>query len=73
MGGPGILGFVMVLLLLIGQIVMVAVTKTNSMIHDMVSDCVVVDMASQMIFETEEAMIEYKKAKAAEEAARDPY
>ena len=73
MGGPGIPGFIMVLLLLIGQIVMVAVTKTNSMIHDMVSDCVVVDMASQMIFDNENAMIEYKKAKAAEEAARDPY
>ena len=71
--GPGILGFLMVLLLLIGQIVMVSVTKTNSMIHDMVSDCVVVDMASQMIFDSEQAMIEYKRAKAAEEAAREPY
>ncbi len=73
MGGPGIMGLLMVVLLLIGQIVMVSVTKTNSMIHDMVSDCVVVDMASQMIFESEQAMIEYKRAKAAEEAAREPY
>lgn len=73
MGGPGILGFIMVLLLLVGQIIMVATTKTNSMIHDMVSDCVVVDMASQMIFDSEQAMIEYKAQKAAEEAAREPY
>lgn len=73
MGGPGILGLAMVFLLLVGEIVMVAVTNTNSMIHDMISDCVVVDMASQMIFDSGQAMIEYKAQKAAEEAAAEPY
>lgn len=73
MPGVGLFGPLVVLALLIIQIVMVTMTKTNSMIHDMVSDCVVVDLASQMIFDSEKAMIEYKTKKAAEEAARSPY
>lgn len=73
MGGPGVLGLILMVLLLVGQILLVWLTRTNSMIHDMVSDCVVVDMASQMIFDNEQAMVEYKAEKAAEEAARDPY
>ena len=35
-------------------------TKTNSCIHDVLSYSVVVDMASQMIFESEAALTEYK-------------
>jgi hypothetical protein len=62
-----------VVLLLIAQIVLVAATKTNSMIHDIVSDCVVVDLASQMIFDSEQAKVKYIEEKAAEEAARSPY
>ena len=73
MGGPGIIGLIMVLILFVAEIVLVAVSKTNSMIHDFVSDTVVVDMASQMIFDDEQSMIEYKQRKAAEEAARSPY
>lgn len=73
MGGPGVLGLILMVLLLFGQILLVWLTKTNSMIHDMVSDCVVVDMSSQMIFDNEQAMVEYKAEKAAEEAAREPY
>ena len=73
MGGPGILGLIMVLILFVAEIVLVAVSKTNSMIHDFVSDTVVVDMASQMIFDDEKSMIEYKQRKAAEEAAKSPY
>ena len=73
MGGPGIMGLVFVGLLLLGQIVLVWRTKTSSMIHDIVSDCVVVDMSSQMIFDSEEAMFEYKARKSAEAAERSPY
>ena len=73
MPSPGLFGPILVVLLLIAQIVLVAATKTNSMIHDIVSDCVVVDLASQMIFDSEQAMIDYKAKKAAEEAARSPY
>ena len=73
MGGPGILGLVMVGLLILGQVLLLTFTKTKSMIHDIVSDCVVVDMASQMIFDDEASMLEYKTKKAAEEASRSPY
>ena len=65
------MGFAIVLGLLLVNVVMIFTTKTNSMIHDAISDCVVVDMASQMIFEDEKSMIEYKAKKAAEEVARD--
>ena len=34
-------------------------TKTNSSIHDLLTDTAVVDFASQLIFETEEARISY--------------
>ena len=69
MPGPGLIGFGIVLGLLLVNVLMLFTTKTNSMIHDAVSDCVVVDMASQLIFEDEKSMIEYKANKAAEEAA----
>lgn len=73
MAGPGILGLVVLLGLLIAQIVLVSTTKTNSMIHDLVSDCVVVDLASQMIFDDEQKMLDYKTKKAAEEASQSKY
>ena len=73
MPSPGLFGPILVLLLLIAQIVLIAATKTNSMIHDIVSDCVVVDLASQMIFDSEQAKVKYIEEKAAEEAARSPY
>lgn len=73
MASPGLFGPILVLLLLIAQIVLVATTKTKSMIHDIFSDCVVVDLGSQMIFDNEQAKIDYINKKAAEEAAVSPY
>ena len=57
----GGIGLLMILLLFILQIGVMITTKTNSSIHDLLSDCVVVDFASQQIFETEEALIAYKQ------------
>ena len=71
MPGPGLIGFLIILVLVLGNLGMLFFSKTNSMIHDVVSDTVVVDMASQMIFEDERTMVEYKARKAAEEAAKD--
>ena len=73
MPSVGLFGPIIVLALLIAQIVLVSVTKTNSMLHDMVSDCVVVDLASQMIFDSDQARVDYITKKDAEEAARSPY
>ncbi len=69
MPGPGLMGFGLVLVLFFVNGGMLFFSKTNSMLHDAVADTVVVDMASQMIFEDEKSMVEYKAKKAAEEAA----
>ncbi len=69
-GSLGIVGFVVLALIAILQIVVIIVTKTNSAIHDLISDTAVVDYASQRIFDSEEALLEYKK-KIHEEAVRD--
>ena len=59
-GDLGAIGTLLLGLFLILEIAVFAATKTRSTVHDLVSDTVVVDMASQMIFESEEALIEYK-------------
>ncbi len=69
----GIMGPIVLLAILILQIVMMCVTRTNSTIHDLISDTVVVDLTSQMIFESEQAMIDYKKKLHEEEVSRSPY
>ena len=43
------------------------------MLHDMIADCVVVDLASQMIFDSDQARVDYITKKDAEEAAKSPY
>lgn len=47
--------------LIIAQLLIMIVTKTNSLIHDLMSYTVVVDKESQMIFETYEELIKYKE------------
>lgn len=64
---------VVVLVLGLAQLLLVILTHTNALIHDKLADTVTVDMASQMIFNTEEDLLEYKKRVAAEQAAKDPY
>ncbi len=69
----GVLGSVGVItmgLLLLLQIGVLIATKYNSSIHDLLTDTIVVDMASQRIFDTEDAMLAYKKEMHAQEAAR---
>lgn len=73
MPSPGLFGPIIVLALLIAQIVLVSATKTNSMLHDMIADCVVVDLASQMIFDSDQARVDYITKKDAEEATKSPY
>ena len=43
------------------SIITMIATKTNSPIHDLLAATVTVDLSSQMIFDSEEDMIEYKK------------
>ncbi len=69
-GSLGALGVIILIALLLLQIILVLATKTKTPIHDLLAMTVAVDMQSQLIFDTEEALIEYKK-KVAEEAAEE--
>ena len=55
------------------QVVLLAVTRTNAAIHDLLAKTVVVDYASQRIFNSEQELIDYKKKLHAEQVARREY
>ncbi len=56
----GIVGAIILLALLVANSVLLLASKNHTLIHDIVSYSVCVDMSSQLIFESEEALIEYK-------------
>ena len=66
-------GSVTVLLLLALQIGVTIATKNNSTIHDLLADTVVVDAASQRIFDTQEEFEEYIKEQKRLEAQKAEY
>ena len=66
----GIFGTISLLLLLAFNVGSMIITHNNSLIHDLLANTVAVDMATQMIFETPEEMIAYKKRIHAEAAER---
>lgn len=69
----GFMGPVIILLVLLSNIIMMIATKTNSGIHDMLASTVVVDLASQMIFDSPEAVLEYKQKVHAEAVDKADY
>ncbi len=72
----GVLGFVGVLVIfaiILLNVILVFATRTSSAIHDLLSDTVTVDMASQRIFDSYDAMIEYKKKLHAEAVSKEDY
>lgn len=72
-GTIGIMGPIVLFVLAIGQIVCMGVTQNNAALHDLVAGTTVVDLASQKVFESKEALIEYTKQVHAERAARQDY
>ena len=60
LGGAGIIGLIAIVAILVFDVVLMIKTSTNSTIHDMLAYTVVVDKASQLIFDSKEAMLEYK-------------
>ena len=66
-GMMGFFGTLLILGLLLLQIVLVAATRARTPIHDLLAQTVTVDFASQMIFDTPEDMLAYKKRIHAEE------
>jgi uncharacterized RDD family membrane protein YckC len=73
LGKAGLLSLMIIALVLIGNIAMMLATRTNSAIHDMLANTVTVDMASQMIFDSPEALLEYKQRIHAEAVERAEY
>lgn len=67
------MGIIVTALLLIFQVVLLIATKNNSAIHDTLAVTVVVDMQSQMIFDSVEDLIAYKKRLHEEEVQNAPY
>lgn len=67
-GNINLIGIAVLVLLAIGQIICLIMTRTWSVLHDVMAGTVAVDLASQMIFETKEAQIEYVKKHHAQEA-----
>ena len=58
---------------LITQIAFFFITRERTLIHDVMAQTVVVDISSQMIFDTPEALLEYKQKLQAEKAAKSDY
>ena len=59
--------------LLIVQLIVVIVSHENALLHDKMAVTVTVDLASQMIFDTYDQLLEYKKKMHAEKAASQAY
>ncbi len=73
LGSLNLLVLLLVAILFIAQVICVIITETNSPIHDLLAGTVVVDGVGQMIFNSEEEMLEFKKQQHAEQIARKPY
>lgn len=64
---------VALLVLLIGELILIFATRLHTPIHDLISGCVCVDVASQMIFPSKSDLIEYTKKIHAENAEKAEY
>ena len=72
-GSVGLEGTIILGLILLVQVILMIKTQTNSAIHDVLAKTVVIDVASQMIFDSEADLIAYKEKAHAEKAARQAY
>jgi hypothetical protein len=64
----------MLAVIFIAQAISLIVTRrTRSALHDLLSDTVTVDLASQLIFNTEAELIKYKEEQHAKMVERSPY
>ena len=67
----GIISVVVLFILLAVQGICLVSTRTWSLLHDVIAGTVAVDLASQRIFDTKEQLLEYTKARHAEQVAKD--
>ena len=69
LGTAGIVTVILLFLLAIAQVVLLIFTQARTPLHDMLAGTVVVDFASQLIFDSPEELLEYKKKLHAESLA----
>ena len=69
----GLLALILVGALLILQLVLMFATKNRSFIHDILANTVVVDMQSQMIFDSTQELVSYKEELSRQEAEKKEY
>ena len=72
-GVTGLIGTLFLGALLVAQILIMALNRNNSLIHDLLAGTVVVDVASQMIFRDTQDLIDYKKRISREQSNRQTY
>lgn len=71
MGALGTMGYILLGLILLVNLAVMYFTQTNSLLHDLMAGTVVIDLPSQMIFDSPEEMIAYKEKIHAEAVAND--
>ncbi len=69
----GVVGTAVIVALTLTNLFLVILRREHQAIHDILADTVVVDYASQKIYESEEEVIEAKKERAREEAEKKSY
>jgi uncharacterized RDD family membrane protein YckC len=69
LGTASIVSVILLLMLALAQIVLLLFTQARTPLHDMLAGTVTVDLASQLIFDTPEDLLEYKKKLHAESVA----
>ncbi len=72
-GIVGIVGPVVIIGLVLLEAIAMLATRTRSALHDLISDTCVVDLSTQMVFESEQALLDYKKKIHEENVANSPY
>ena len=72
-GAAPIMPLAIIILVLLIQVVILVTSKTNSLIHDSLASTVAVDLQSQMIYDSPEALNEYKLRLHREEAEKAEY
>ena len=69
----GLTGTIILALIGLVQIILLLATRNHTPIHDLLASSVCIDVGSQLIFDTYDEMIAYKKRIHAEQAAASPY
>jgi len=73
LGSAGSVAVMIALAIPILQLALLVTTKNRLVLHDVIASTVAVDLASQLIFPSEQALLEYKEKVAAQKAQEKKY